>query len=595
MRRGEGGSGVRVGRGTGVHHGIAIGKALAVRVREIAPFPVPLHRNEVEREVQRFRDSVQAARAQLTGIRERVRREIGETYAGVFDAQLLILDDAALIDGTIGRIRDQGVNAEWAFRTVTERLVEAIGRVGDSYLRERAGDLEDVHRRVQAALGGSPRHPNLSELQEDVIVVARELTPSEIALLHREHVIGFLTDGGGPTSHTAILAEALGIPAVVGLHDFTREVASGDGLILDAGDGTVIHHPDPDQVRTYRERQERFRVWEGQLRLSRDQPAVTLDGAEVQLLANIELPDEVETALDFGARGIGLYRSEFLFLQAAPRLPTEEDHYRVCRELRERMAPHPAMIRTLDLGGEKYYRSVLEGNEANPVMGLRAIRFCLRRRDIFRSQLRGILRASAAGGLRLVFPMISSLQELRQGKQFLGEVKEELRREGHAFDEDLPVGIMIEVPAAAATADLLAPEVDFFSIGTNDLIQYCLAIDRSNESVAYLYDPFHPAVVRMLNFVAESGARAGIGVSMCGEMAAEPLAVPLLLGMGLRELSMQPASIPRVRAMVRGLRLEECKEILARALLLGTGEEVQSFLRERVGERLPAAFPEPEP
>jgi phosphotransferase system enzyme I (PtsI) len=568
-----------------------MGKALVVKIRETSIFPVPIHPQQVELEVERFRHALGGAKKQLQGIRERVRKEIGESYAGVFDAQLLILEDGSLVDETIRRIRDEGVNAEWVFRNVTDQFIERFEKVADPYLRERGGDLEDAHRRVQAALRGAPHHHDLSELTEDVIIVAPELTPSETALLHREHVIGFITDGGGPTSHTAILAEALGIPAVVGMHDFTHKVSSGDLLLINAVEGSVVHKPTEEQLHEHRERQLRFRDWTEEIGKTRDQPAVTEDGAEVHLMANIELPEEMDSALDQGAKGVGLYRSEFLFLEKSPELPSEDDHYRVCRILKEKSAPHGAIIRTLDLGGEKYYHSVLEGNEANPVMGLRAIRFCLRRKDIFRTQLRGILRASTGGGLQLMFPMISSVQELRQAREVLDEVRDELRGEGVPFDESLAVGIMVEIPSAAATADLLAREADFFSIGTNDLIQYCLAIDRSNESVAYLYEPFHPAVLRMLNFVIESAHKAGIGVSMCGEMAGNPLSLALLLGMGLRDLSMHPVSIPRIRATIRRLNIEECKEILARVLQMTTGREIDRFVRERIGERVPEDFP----
>ncbi len=579
--------------GTGVHQGIAIGRALVVRIRDTSIFPIPIGHQEVEKEVQRFRDALDSTRGQLKKIRDRVREGIGESYSRLFDAQLLILEDASLVDETIRRIRDHGVNAEWALRTVMDHFIEVFAQMGDPYLRERGGDLEDVHRRVQALLSGASHHHDLSELNEDVIVVAPTLTPSETALLHRDHVIGFITDGGGPTSHTAILAEALGIPAVVGLHDFTSQVNTGDPMIIDAALGTVIHRPTDEQIQKYEERKDRLRRWVGDLRQSRDQPAVTTDGVTIQLMANIQLPEDVELAQEQGALGIGLYRSEFLFLQKSPQLPQEEDHYQVCRALAEKVNPHEAIVRTLDIGGEKYYHAVLERDEANPVMGLRAIRFCLRRKDIFRTQLRGILRASVHGKIRLMFPMISSLQEFRQARAVLEEVKEELRREGTSFDEKMPLGIMIEIPSAATIADLLAREVDFFSIGTNDLIQYCLAIDRGNESVAYIYEPFHPAILRMLNFVVDSAIAAGIPVGICGEMAGNPFSIVLLLGMGLRQLSMHSATIPSIKAVIRTLSIEESREILKGAMELETGPEIEKFIRARILDRLPDSLSPP--
>lgn len=587
----DGSSPGNLGRGTGIHRGLAMGKALVLRIHETSIFPVPIAPREIEKEVEKFRGALAVAEEQLKKIKGRVHKEIGETYAGVFEAQLLILKDASLVQETVRSIRDQGVNAAWAFRKVTDQFIEAFAKIGDPYLRERGGDLEDVHRRVQAALQGEPRRQDLSKLTEDVIIASHEITPSETALLHREHVIGFITDGGGPTSHTAILAEALGIPAVVGLHDFTGRVSSGDQLILDATKGEVLHNPTAKQIQAYQHRLVRFREWEGTIQRSRGQPPETRDGQEIRLMANIQLPEEVDFALKNGAKGIGLYRSEFLFLQKSPQLPTEEDHFQVSRIMKEKCGADGVVIRTLDLGGEKYYHSVLEGNEANPVMGLRSIRFCLRRKDIFRTQLRGVLRASAGGGIRLMFPMISSLQELRQAREVLDEVRGDLRREGIPFDEAMQVGIMIEIPSAAATADLLARESDFFSIGTNDLIQYCLAIDRGNESVSYLYDPYHPALLRMLNFVVESARKAEISVSMCGEMAGDPLSVAILIGMGLRELSMHPGSIPRVKAAIRSLDLEECKKIFSRAMQMTTGPEIEMFLREQIGNRISEDFP----
>ncbi len=581
---------MRVVHGIGVSGGVSIGRALVLESRDVSIYRLPLRERAVERELERWKQAVVEAQRQIEQLRHRVQTELGDTYGAIFDAHLLLLQDRGLIEAVLTAIRTERVNAEWALKENVEKHLQIFQGINDTYFQERGGDLEDVHRRLQRILAGSAVHHDLSELTEDVVVVAQSLSPSDTALLNKEHVIGIVIDEGSRTSHTAIIANALQIPAVVGLHALSEEVQTGDSIIVDGERGIVILNPEPAQIGDYETRRADWERRDQELLKLRDLPAVTVDGVEVTLLANIELPDEVETALRRGAGGIGLYRSEFLYLQRSPHLPTEEDHYQACRALVEGIKPRPAVIRTLDLGGEKYFHAVLERDEPNPVMGMRAIRFCLRRPELFRAQLRGILRASAHGPLRVMFPMVSGVGEVRQARALLDESRAELRREGVAFDESLPVGIMVEVPAAAAVADLLAAEVDFFSIGTNDLIQYTLAIDRGNESVSYLYEPLHPAILRQVKFVVEAGRAHGKGVSVCGEMASDPLGVAVLLGLGLTELSMNSLSIPSIKNVIRRLSAQELKGVAERALGMASAVEIQDFVMRELQPRLPEGF-----
>jgi phosphotransferase system enzyme I (PtsI) len=565
-----------------------VGRAIVVEATGPGIFRIPIPEIQVEREIERFRAARLEARRQLEDLRARFQKEHRETAGSIFEAQLLMLEDAALVSGTEETIRKERINAEWALRSETHHLTASFEDLED---RERWTDnIEDVHDRLQKVLLGRSDHHELSEFTEDVIIVSPRLSPSETALLNTQRVIGFATDKGGRTSHTAIIAKALSIAAVVGLHDLSRTVSSGDLLVLDGSRGEVIVCPtDEEQTRYETVRSDFLKGEEVRLRVSREASASTLDGQSVELMANIELPTQLEVAIRHGARGIGLYRSEFLFLNRSPALPTEEEHYQVYRTLAERVAPDLATIRTLDLGGEKYFHEVLDRDENNPVLGVRAIRFCLMRRDIFKTQLRGILRATPHGNIRIMFPLISGVEELRTAREVLEEVKAELAHEGVPFRQSVPVGIMVEVPSAAAVADLLAKEADFFSIGTNDLIQYTLAIDRSNESVSYLYKPLHPAILRSIRFILESAEAEGIPVAMCGEMAADPIAVPILLGLGLKEFSMDAISIPVVKAAIRSLTLDEAKQMVSEIMSLPTASEVEAYARTWIEPKLRAA------
>ena len=559
--------------GLGVSPGIAIGPAVVLGTRTEKIFRVPLASTEVPGELDRFDRALEAARVHLQSVKERVAREIGESYAGIFDAQALILEDAAFSGESRRRIESDRVNAEWALQRTARKFLQAFSSIDDPHIRDRGHDIEDVHNRLQKELAGSD-HRDLANLSEDSIIVAPAISPSDTILLKHVHVIGFCTDAGGRTSHTAIIANALEIPAVVGLHDLSQRVESEQIVVLDGNRGIVFVDPPAEILEEYERRREEQQRLRAEYLEVKDRPAITADQVRVTVRANIELPEDIDTALEMGSEGVGLYRSEFLFLECSPELPSEDRHYEIYRMLAERCDPHPAVIRTLDLGGEKYFHDVLDRGEANPVMGMRAIRFCLKRPDIFRTQLRGLLRASAHGPIKVMFPLVSGVAELRQVRSVLDACREELAAEGVPMAESLDVGIMIEVPSAAAVADHLAREVDFFSIGTNDLIQYCLALDRGNDELAYLYEPFHPAILRTLDFVVRSARDAGIPISLCGEMAAEPFHLPVLLGLGLEELSMNPISIPAAKRMLAGVDVGRARKVVQEALKLPTAEEI---------------------
>jgi len=570
-------------QGIGVSPGIALGRALVLEGPRAAVYRLNLDARAVEKEVTRFEGARRRAWRQLRDLRERVRREAGESFARVFDVQILILRDPAFRQAAVDLIRREQVNAEWALRTIVGRYVRVFAGLGDLELRERGTDVEDVELRVQGILAGGRRRHDLAELAEDVIIVAARLAPSDAAGLNRDRVVGLAIDEGGPTSHTAIIASAIGIPAVSGLQDASRRLRTGDRILLDGRTGTLVVNPDAETLAEWQRRRDLQVRQDSGLDALRDQPAVTEEGQRVRLLANLELPEEIAGARRHGAEGIGLYRSEFLYLGRAPDLPDEEDHYRVYRTLAERVHPGEVSIRTLDLGGEKSIAALLPQREANPVLGLRAIRLCLRHRDLFRTQLRAILRAGACGRVRVLFPMISGLEEFREARAVLDEARDDLVRSGIPCDPGVPLGVMIEVPSAAIIADRLAAEVDFLAIGTNDLIQYALAIDRGNAAVSYLYDPFHPAILRLIAGVQEAAARLGRPVSVCGEMAADPLAAAVLVGLGVNELSMNPAAIPAVKQMVRSLSLRRARAAVEEVLRLDTATAIRERMRTLLG------------
>jgi phosphotransferase system enzyme I (PtsI) len=507
-------------------------------------------------EVSRFATARESAREELNSLKSRLMATLGESYAAILDAQRMLLDDPALVAEVEHRLRVDGVSASFAVHATIETYLARFASIEDRYLRDRAGDLRDLQRRLVRLLE-SPEGADAPLPDGPIVVVAQAVGPSDTVALARDGVVALAADHGGPTSHTAILAQAFGLPAVIGLGDVVRNVRVGAIVIVDGDRGEIVVDPDSARLVEARAQHDFWVSREDAWAASRDLPAVTRDGVEIVLRANIEFPDEAAVAVRFGAHGIGLYRSEFLFVARAPRLPDEEDHYRTYRDLAERVAPHPVVVRTLDLGGEKYFHEVLDRSETNPVLGLRGLRLCLKRPEIFVPQLRALLRASAHANLRILLPLVTSVEEVREVRRILAREAASLRDAGILCRPDVPLGAMIETPAAAMTADLLSREVEFLSVGTNDLIQYTLAVDRGNPSVAPLYEPQHPAVLRMLRFVVRAGKAANVPVALCGEMAASPEHVPTLLGLGLRELSCPPRAVPRVREVIRATEITQ--------------------------------------
>lgn len=579
---------IRTYKGIGVSPGIAIGRALIVE-KVTSVFRVPIKPEDVDREVGRFHEALERTRQDLFQLKDQVSRTIGDEYASIFEAHAMIASDPAFADKVIQKIELEQVNAEWALSEVQEELEARFETFENEYLRDRGEDVKDVGMSLLKNLRGLSHH-DLSEIDHDVIILADDLTPSDAVHFNRRPIVGFATETGGRTSHTSIIAKSLFMPAVIGVPRLTDVIDNEELVIVDGYEGALVVNPTPALIEEYRSRVTRHEEADLRLLENRDVPAVTRDGKSVSLQANLELVEELEDARRFGAEGVGLYRSEFLYISKSPRLPTEEEHFEVYRKIAEAVEPGWAVIRTFDLGGKKLAREVMGSREDNPVLGLRALRLCMRHRDMFRTQLRALLRASAHGRIKIMFPLVSGVQELRQAKAFVKEVKAELDQEGIAYNRDLQIGIMIEVPSAAMTADVLAAESDFFAIGTNDLIQYSIAIDRSNENVNYLYEPLHPAILRLVKFIIDSGKQAGIPVSMCGEMASDPLYAVILLGLGLEIFSMNPSSIPMMKEVIRSVRHRDCRRIATQALQKKTAQEIEEFVIESLAMRLPTGF-----
>ncbi len=566
--------------GIGVSPGVVIGKAFLLDSEEIAIPRREVAQDRVAGEIVRFEEALIQTRSEVLKIQKKIAEEIGTEHSDIFDAHLLVLEDRSLIEEVIGKIKKERLAVEYVFQEILRKYSQIFARIDDEYLRERSSDVTDVGRRVLRNLLGKKRQ-TLADLEEEVIVIAYDLSPSDTALMHKERVIGFATDIGAKTSHTAIMARALEIPAVVGLGMISRQVRPGDTLIIDGSHGIVVINPDEATIKKYRREKKKFEAFVKTLDELKDLPAQTLDGHKIELAANIELPAEIPSVLAHGAEGVGLYRTEYFYMNRAD-LPSEAEHYEAYRKVAEQVAPHAAIIRTLDLGGDKFLSHLEVPREMNPFLGWRAIRFCLARPDIFKTQLRAILRASAHGKLRLMYPMISGIGELRQANRLLDEVRSELRKKGIPFDESMEVGAMIETPSAALTCDILAKEVDFFSVGTNDLIQYALAVDRANEKIAYLYEPTHPAVLRLIKEIVDTGHREGIWIGLCGEMSAEPAFTILLVGLELDELSTSSVALPEIKKVIRSITLSEAKEITQHALSLPTAEEIKAFVLKKV-------------
>ncbi|HEV2854216.1 MAG TPA: phosphoenolpyruvate--protein phosphotransferase [Thermoanaerobaculia bacterium] len=568
---------MQVLQGMGVSDGIAIGRAVCIETRGPDVFRFHILEDQVEKEVARLHEGALHARGELKRIRARAEEDLGDDLAAIFDAHVLLLSDRAFLGRVEERIRTHHVNAEWAVHKTAEELDNRFAHMDDAYLREKSEDLTDVSRHLLRSLQGIAHH-DLSEMPDDVVIVADDLTPSDAIRLGRERVIGFAIESGGRTSHTTIIARSLNLPAVAGLVGIMGRLRDESPIIVDGETGTVILHPTEEVIARYRARKEEIERRGRDLLATRELQAVTRDGVEIRLMANIDLPEEVEEVNLFGADGVGLYRSEFLYIEKSPHMPTEEEHVQIYRRLAELSAPHPAIIRTYDLGGRKLAREMMATEEENPVLGLRGIRLTLARTEVFRSQIRALYRAGLYGDLWIMLPMVSTLDEVRQFRAFADEVKEEMEREGVPFQRDVRLGVMIEVPAAAMIADILAREVDFFSIGTNDLIQYSMAVDRNNEHVASLYQPLHPAILRMLRFVIDSARAEGIEISLCGEMAADPRFALLLIGLGLRRLSMSPRQIPEVKTWLREASVSDLADLATRCMEHSTAADVQKHL-----------------
>jgi phosphotransferase system enzyme I (PtsI) len=579
-------SDIRTYKGVGVSPGIAIGRAVIVEKRVASVYRVPIRDDEVEGEIMRFRQSLTKTRDELLDLKAKVSRSMGDEYAQIFEAHAMIVGDASFGEKVAQKIEEEQVNAEWALAEVQEELQARFNSFDDDYLRERVADIKDVAERVLVNLQGIAHH-DLSEIKHDVIIIADDLTPSDTIHFNRRPIVGFATEVGGRTSHTSIIAKSLFMPAVIGVPRLSKIVDNDELVIVDGYEGTIVVNPTQAMIQEYQSRVSRHEEAELKLLENRTLEAVTKDHHKISLQANIELVEELDDAIKFGAEGIGLYRSEFLYITTSPILPTEEEHYNIYRKLAEATAPNWCIIRTFDLGGKKVAREIIGSKEDNPVLGLRALRLCMQHRDMFKTQLRALLRASAHGKIKIMFPLVSGVQELRQVKTLVREVRLELDAEGIAHNKDLQIGIMIEVPSAAVIADLLATEADFFAIGTNDLIQYSLAIDRGNENVSYLYEPLHPAILRLVKTVIDAGKRAGIPVEMCGEMASDPIYAIVLLGLGLEIFSMNPSSIPIIKNVVRSVRYKDCKRIAEIALTKKTAQEIEEFVIESVAMRFP--------
>lgn len=566
-----------------------MGKALVVESRRPRVKRESLDPDRIPLEISRLRQALEVSRRQIQEIQERIAKEVGPQYARIFDAHLLILEDRWLAEQATTLIQKQRVNAEFAVQEVLDPVRQALSRVEDGYLRERRTDVDDVGDRLVRNLMGQRGSFHVEGMRGEAIVFARDLSPSDTAQLHRDAVLGLATETGGRTSHSAIMARSLEIPAVVGVEQICAEVQNHETVILDGMEGVVILSPDVETLTRYHARKQQLEYAGLALHKLGGLPAETQDGYRVRVTANIEFPEELPAVRDHGAEGVGLYRTEFLYLNR-PDLPNEEEHFSVYCAVAAQMHPRPTVIRTLDFGGDKLASAIQLAAEENPSLGLRAIRLCLHRPDMFRAQLRAILRASAFGTLRIMYPMISGVAEIRAANAILEDVKAELRREGVAFDPEIQVGAMIEIPSAAMIADLLAREVDFFSVGTNDLIQYALAIDRINEQVAYLYEPLHPAVLRLIWSVVSAAHNEGIWISMCGEMAADPLHALFLVGLGFDELSMTPAAIPLMKRIIRSVTYGQAAEVAHRVFGCATASEVEGLLRQEMRARFPEYF-----
>jgi len=564
--------------GTGVSPGIAMGKVLLLQNEEFVIKKNMI--NDIEAEKTRFFKALEDSKNELLQIKDKTLKELGEEKAAIFEAHLMVLKDPELISSTVEKIEVEKFSAEYCFKVVTTDFIKLFEGMDNEYMRERVSDIRDVSQRVLGYMLGI-KSVDLSILKESVLLVSNDLTPSQTANMDKEKVLGFLTNMGGRTSHTAIMARSLEIPAVVGLKNITTTIKQGDYVIIDGDSGKVLINPDAENIAFYNKLKEECEKIKQGLQSFKDQASVTFDGKKVELAGNIGTPEDITGLLNNGAEGVGLFRTEFIYMNREC-LPTEEEQFDSYKTVLEALSPKPVVIRTLDAGGDKELSYLNIDKEMNPFLGYRAIRICLKETALFKTQLRALLRASVYGNLKIMFPMISSLEELLLAKDILNEVKEELDTSKVSYDSNIEVGMMIEVPSAAIISDILAKHVDFLSIGTNDLIQYTCAVDRMNEKIHDLYSPFNPAVLRLIKMVIDNGHKEGIWVGMCGEMAGDRKLIPILLGMGLDEFSMSPISILPARKLIHSLSYSDMKIFIDVILTMTTSEDIQSYIEKDV-------------
>jgi phosphotransferase system enzyme I (PtsI) len=581
--------GEKVLRGIPVSTGVCRGKILVVGKPQHTIAKTQLSEAESLEEVNRLERALVQTRHEILEVQHKVSEAMGASEGSIFDAHLLVLEDRTLIDEVVRMITGEKVNAEYAFHEVAERYARTLAAIEDDYLRERASDMRDVTGRVLNNLFGHPNDVDLRHLTEPCIVISHDLTPSNTAQMDRSKVVGFATDIGSKTSHTAIMARSLRIPAVVGLKSASQEIQTGQYALLDGFNGIIIVNPTDQTLFEYGQLIRKQVTLEEKLRDILSKPAVTLDGHRVFLSANIEQAADIQSVIESGAEGVGLFRTEYLYI-SRDHLPSEEEQYQAYRQVVTALKPNAVVIRTFDLGGDKFLSHLQVPTEMNPFLGWRAIRFCLQERDIFRNQLRAILRASAEGNVKMMYPMISGLDELNQANALVEDYKAQLRNEGVPFDEHMEIGAMIEIPSAALIADTLAKRVKFFSIGTNDLIQYSLAVDRMNEKIAHLYEPTHPAILRLIKATVDAARRNNIRVAVCGEMAGDPVMAPLLLGLGVDELSAAPPLVPQIKFMVRRIKTPEALALAEFALNCESGSEILARCQELAHQSAPSLF-----
>lgn len=556
--------------------GIAISKVFLLTGESVKINPDNVRSESPSEEIEKLQSAISKAKSELRSLQSRVERRIGRESARIFDVHQLLLEDSLIMEDTISAIENENKTAEHAFYETMQKYQNTLDESSVEYFQNRISDLRDVKRRVIRHIQGD-RTDYLNKFQGSAVIVARDLTPSDTVRLDRRKVLGFATDLGGRFSHVTIMARSMEVPAVAGLRTLSSLVKEGDRIIIDGNEGTVLIQPDEKTLSYYRGLQEKYYQVEQRLLEGKDLPCITLDGKKIELSANIEFVDEVESIFSHGARGIGLYRTEFLYLSQS-RLPSEDEQLAEYGKIVERLSPDPVIIRTMDIGGDKTPQSLIIPPEENPFLGWRAIRICLERKDIFNVQLRAILRASAKGKVKILFPMICSYDEVIECKEALESAKAELREEDLLFDPDIEIGVMIEVPSAAILADKIAREVDFLSIGTNDLVQYLLAVDRANERISYLYKHLHPAVLRAIRDIITAGHQQGVWVGMCGEMASDPLATLILLGLGLDEFSVSPFAVPEIKKIIRSIDHREACRITKKALHFEKASEVERFM-----------------